>query len=47
MPFWAKFNIKVDLFRLELREIQSDSLEEIATEKAVAAYRSYKRKIDS
>jgi XTP/dITP diphosphohydrolase len=43
--FLAKFNIKVDLFRLELREIQSDSLEEIATEKAVAAYKVIKGKL--
>ena len=43
--FLVKFNIKVDLFRLEVREIQSDSLEEIATEKAVAAYEVIKEKL--
>src|SRR6478672_4952157 len=43
--FLGKFNIKVNLFRVELHEIQSDSLEEIATEKAVAAYRVIKEKL--
>jgi len=43
--FLAKFKVKVDLFRLELREIQSDSLEEIATEKALTAYKVIKEKL--
>ena len=43
--FLGKYNIKVNLFRVELREIQSNSLEEIATEKAVAAYGIIKEKL--
>ncbi|MDP9197503.1 MAG: RdgB/HAM1 family non-canonical purine NTP pyrophosphatase [Thermoproteota archaeon] len=41
----ADFKVKVDLVRLELREIQSDYLEEIATEKAVAAFKVIKEKL--
>ena len=43
--FLTKFDIRVDFFRLEMREIQSDSLEEIAMEKAVAAYKVIKEKL--
>ncbi|HTH20993.1 MAG TPA: non-canonical purine NTP pyrophosphatase [Nitrososphaeraceae archaeon] len=43
--FLTKFDIRVDFFRLEMREIQSDSLEEIAMEKAVSAYKVIKEKL--